>query len=122
MRRRAPPAAPFADQTPSRKRTPRLFGSTSRDPDDRVFCAPTGGPLDGDELRDAFHKALAVAGLGHLRTKPDPIVLMICGIRSERSPFGVWPLSDVKAYMGHADIGTTMISSTTFRDARQPPS
>ncbi len=78
-------------------------------PDDRVFCSPTGGPVDDSELRDAFYAALVAAGLGHLREKPDPIVF-----HDLRHTFGtlavrVWPLPEVRGYMGHADIQTTMI-------------
>ena len=49
------------------------------------------------------------AGLGHLRLKDDPIVPY-----DLRQTFGtlavrVFPLTDVKAYMGHADVQTTML-------------
>lgn len=49
------------------------------------------------------------AGLGHYRLKEDPITF-----HDLRDSFGttavqVFPLSDVQAYMGHADIKTTMI-------------
>jgi integrase len=50
-----------------------------------------------------------VAGLGRLRVKEDPVVF-----RDLRHTFGTlavqaFPLSDVKAMLGHADISTTMI-------------
>jgi integrase len=78
-------------------------------PDDRVFANQVGGVLDDGPLRDAFYRALAAAGLGRLRDKPDPIVF-----HDLRHTFGtlavqVWPLHDVQAYMGHANVATTMI-------------
>ena len=78
-------------------------------PDDRVFPSPTGGPMDGGKVRDAFYGALDAAGLGHLREKdPDPVVF-----HDLRHTFGtlavrVAPITDVKAWMGHADLSTTM--------------
>jgi integrase len=78
-------------------------------PDDRVFISPTGGPIDCGEARDGFYAALNAAGLGELRDEPDPIVF-----HDLRHTFGtlavqVWPIADVKAYMGHASISTTEI-------------
>jgi len=60
-------------------------------------------------MRDAFYDALTAAGLGDRRTKADPMVF-----HDLRHSFGslaveAWPLYDVQAYMGHADIQTTMI-------------
>lgn len=82
-----------------------LFAS----PDDLVFCSVVGGHLDGSALRKRFYAALERAGLGELRTKPDQITF-----HDLRHTFGTlavqaFPLSDVRAYMGHADIQTTMI-------------
>jgi integrase len=59
-------------------------------------------------MRDGFYAALEAAGLGHLRDGDDPIVF-----HDLRHTFGtlavqVWPVTDVQAYMGHADIKTTM--------------
>jgi hypothetical protein len=67
-----------------------------------VFVDEVGGHLDDTPLRRRFHEALDRAGLQRLR------------LHDLRHTFGtlavqVWPLSDVKAYMGHADISTTMI-------------
>lgn len=78
------------------------------DPDDRVFLSPTGGPLDDSDIREGFYLALGRAGLGHLRQQAEPIVF-----HDLRHTFGtlavqVWPVTDVQAYMGHADIKTTM--------------
>src|SRR5271154_5734642 len=71
-------------------------------PADLVFPAPDGDYLEDSALRRRFYKALAAAELEHLR------------FHDLRHTFGtlavqVFPLSDVKAYMGHADIATTMI-------------
>jgi integrase len=77
-------------------------------PDDRVFPSPTGEVIDGGKVRDAFYAALDAAGLGHLRTKDEPVTL-----HDLRHTFGtlavrVAPVTDVKAWMGHADLSTTM--------------
>jgi integrase len=90
-----------------------LNGLSRRDqgtrPDDLVFSAGYNVPFYDDTLRKRFYVALEGAGLGRLRTKDDPIVF-----HDLRHTFGtlavqVFPLSDVKAMMGHADISTTMI-------------
>ncbi len=68
------------------------------DPDDLVFVNTVGKHVDGDALRKRYH----AAGLRRLR------------LHDLRHTFGTlavqaFPLTDVKAYMGHADIQTTMI-------------
>jgi integrase len=78
-------------------------------PDDLVLAGVLGGHLDGSALRKRFYSALERAGLGEMRTKPEPVTF-----HDLRHTFGTlavqaFPLSDVKAYMGHADIQTTMI-------------
>src|SRR5271166_5611341 len=70
--------------------------------DDLVFPSPDGGHLEDSALRRRYYDALEAAGIAHLR------------FHDLRHTFGtlavqVFPLSDVKAYMGHADIATTMI-------------
>jgi integrase len=77
--------------------------------DDRVFPSPTGDLIDDGLVRDAFYAALKAAGLGKLREKQNPMTW-----HSLRHTFGtlgaaIWPLHDLRAYMGHADISTTMI-------------
>ena len=77
-------------------------------PNDYVFPSPTGSIIDGKRLRDAFYRSLESAGLGQLRTKSDPIVF-----HDLRHTFGtlavrVAPVTDVKTWMGHADLSTTM--------------
>ena len=59
--------------------------------------------------RTRFYAALREAGLGHLREKEDRVVF-----HDLRHTFGTlavraFPLSDVKAFMGHESIDTTMI-------------
>lgn len=78
-------------------------------PGDLVFCTELGEPVSDDRLRERFYVALAKAGLGAKRSGADPIVF-----HDLRHTFGTlaveaWPLHDVQAYMGHADIQTTMI-------------
>ena len=70
--------------------------------DDLVFPNAVGNFLDDSKLRRRFHEALERAGLKQIR------------FHDLRHTFGTlavqaFPLSDVKAYMGHADIQTTMI-------------
>jgi len=70
--------------------------------DDRVFVNDVGGVIATDLLRKRFKAALDAAGLKQLR------------LHDLRHTFGTlavqaFPLSDVKAYMGHANIETTMI-------------
>ena len=80
----------------------RSFDGLSRrehftDPDDRVFISTTGGVIDDSKLRRRYYAALDRAGLKRLN------------FHSLRHTFGtiavqVFQLSDVRAYMGHADI------------------
>lgn len=70
--------------------------------DDLVFVSPAGAHLEDSALRRRFYAALKQAKIRHLR------------FHDLRHSFGtlavqVFPLSDVKAYMGHADIATTML-------------
>jgi integrase len=77
--------------------------------DDYVFPSPTGAIIDGGKVRDAFYRALDAAGLGELRAKADnPFTF-----HDLRHTFGtlavrVAPVTDVKEWMGHADLSTTM--------------
>jgi integrase len=70
--------------------------------DDLIFVDDVGGHLNDWRLRTRFEKALANAGLPRVR------------FHDLRHTFGTiavqaFALSDVKAYMGHADIQTTMV-------------
>ena len=69
---------------------------------DLVFPGPGGAFFEDSALRRRYYRALKLAGIEHLR------------FHDLRHTFGTlavqaFPLSDVKAYMGHADIATTMI-------------
>jgi integrase len=69
---------------------------------DLVFCNESGQYFDDSALRRRFYAARGRAGIRRIR------------FHDLRHTFGtlavqVFPLSDVKAYMGHADIATTMI-------------
>jgi integrase len=78
-------------------------------PDDLVFGSIVGRHLNDDDVRDAFYAALDAAELGHLRVKADPIVF-----HDLRHTFGTQcaakgiDLRRIQAWMGHADIQTTM--------------
>lgn len=68
---------------------------------DFVFVSPTGGYIDHSTSSRTFHEARERAGLRRLR------------FHDLRHSFGTlavqrFPLSDVQAWMGHADIQTTM--------------
>ncbi len=70
--------------------------------EDLVFCNQVGEHFEDSALRRRFYAARERAGLKPIR------------FHDLRHTFGtlavqVFPLSDVKAYMGHADIATTMI-------------
>lgn len=72
------------------------------DEHDLVFCGVVGSPIDDSAVRRRYRATLERAGLKVLR------------FHDLRHTFGtlavqVFPLSDVRAFMGHADISTTMI-------------
>jgi integrase len=94
-------AVPLSDQ-PARA----LEGLSRRDhwtdDDDLVFVSSTGDFIDESALRRRFYKALKAAELPRMR------------FHDLRHTFGTlavqaFSLTDVKAFMGHADIQTTMI-------------
>jgi integrase len=91
-------------------------------PDDLVLCDEVGHHLDDNTVRDDFYAALERAGLGYLRyveppnhanpkgvMRDDPIVF-----HDLRHTFGTQcaargiDLRKIQAWMGHADIQTTM--------------
>ena len=79
-------------------------------PADRVFT-DDGEPFNDNAVRDAFYAALKRVGIDRWRrgVADDPLVL-----HDLRHSFGtlgaaIWPLNDLRGYMGHADIQTTMI-------------
>jgi integrase len=96
-----------------------LDGLSRRDhgtgPEDLVFTLGFNEPFHQDTVRKRFYVALKRAGLGALRekgddTRPDNRIVF----HDLRHTFGTlavqaFPLSDVMAMMGHAEISTTMI-------------
>lgn len=89
-------------------------------PMDLVFPSALGSPLEGNDMRDRLYEAMAAAGIDRHRNGKTFV------FHDLRHTFGtlaveVWPLSDVKAYMGHADISTTMkyVHHTPKHDAAQ---
>lgn len=117
------PAAVAAFDRLSRR--PPLPGTalTFTAPEDLVFISPAGAHVDGVKVTRGFYDALAAASLRHLREKEDPIVFHdlrhTFGTIAVRAP-GV-SLADVQAWMGHADIQTTMryVHHQPQRDAAQ---
>lgn len=78
-------------------------------PTDRVFSDPVGETLNDGAIRTTFYAALDLAGIDRDRGTGKALVF-----HDLRHTFGtmavqVFPLSDVQAYMGHADIATTML-------------
>lgn len=76
--------------------------------DDRVFTVD-GGPLDDNEIRDQFYAAMKAAKIDRATFPAGPF-----RFHDLRHTFGTlaiqaWHLADVQAYMGHADVKTTMI-------------
>jgi integrase len=77
--------------------------------DDLVFGSVVSEHLNDDVVRDAFYDALEAAELGHLREKDEPIVF-----HDLRHTFGTQcaakgiDLRRIQAWMGHANIATTM--------------
>lgn len=77
--------------------------------DDYVFASVKGTAPDDSEMRDGLYAAMERAGVGRDRGTGKPFVF-----HDLRHTFGTlavqaFPLSDVRAYMGHADVQTTMI-------------
>lgn len=78
-------------------------------PGDRVFCDPLGQTIYDGNLRDGLYAAMKAAGIDRDRGTGKEFIF-----HDLRHTFGTlavraWPLSDVQAYMGHADISTTML-------------
>ena len=90
-----------------------LDGLSRRDrftgPSDRVFCDPTGDTLNDGAIRQAFYDALEAANID--RDRGTGKLLVFHDLRHTFGTLAVqaFSLSDVKAYMGHADIQTTMV-------------
>lgn len=78
-------------------------------PHDRVFVNGVGEMLGEDVLRDALYEAMEAAGIDR-KSFPAHGGFVFHDLRHTFGTLAVqvWPLSDVQAYMGHADIQTTM--------------
>jgi len=100
-------AVPLTDQAHAvLRRLADRDGATG--PDDLVLPTRLGGMLQAKRVRGAFYGGVDAAGLGHLRDGANPITF-----HDLRHTFGTLavrkvPVTDVQAYMGHADIDTTM--------------
>jgi integrase len=112
--RLGPPKSGLIRSVPLIDQAARALDGLSRreafaEPGDLVFCEEFGTPVSDDRLRERFYAALERAGLASKRSGDDPMVF-----HDLRHTFGTlaveaWPLHDVQAYMGHADIQTTMV-------------
>jgi len=78
------------------------------DADDYVFCNSAGGPLGEDALRDALYAAMENARIDR-KAFPARGGFTFHDLRHTFGTLAaqVFPLHDVQAYMGHADIQTT---------------
>jgi integrase len=79
------------------------------EPDDFVFATVRGTMQDEKTMRDGLYAAMKKGRISRDRGTGKPFVF-----HDLRHTFGTlavqaFPLSDVKAYMGHADIQTTML-------------
>lgn len=102
-----PRSLPLIDQAISALARVEELGPAKR-PEGIILTGRLNGPIGAGGIRDAFYRGLERAGLDWMRDEPNPMVL-----HDLRHTFGtiavrVFPLSDVQAYMGHADIQTTM--------------
>lgn len=112
---------PLIDQAVEVLRRVEAAGYPCRS-DDLVLPTSGAGMLQVGRVRDAFYRGLRRADLGHLRDKEhNPIVL-----HDLRHTFGTLavrklPLTDVKEFMGHKDIQTTMryVHSVPRNDAAE---
>src|ERR1035437_7973043 len=109
-----PPKSGLARSVPLIDQAARALDGLSRrerspSPADRVFCAPAGETLNDGAIRGALYDALKAAHVDRDRGTGQ-----LFRFHDLRHTFGTlavqaFPLSDVKAYMGHADIATTML-------------
>lgn len=77
-------------------------------PDDRVFGREDGSMLGEDAFRDALYGAMAAAGIDR-KAFPARGGFTFHDLRHTFGTLAVqvFPLTDVKAYMGHANVTTT---------------
>jgi integrase len=109
-----PPKSGLARSVPLIDQAARALDGLSRrerftSPADRVFCDPAGETLNDGAIRGALYDALKAAHVDRDRGTGQ-----LFRFHDLRHTFGTlavqaFPLSDVKAYMGHADIATTML-------------
>lgn len=78
-------------------------------PDDYVFASVKGTALDDTAIRDGLYEAMRKAGVSRDRGTGKPFVFHDLRHSAGTLMVQVFPLSDVKAYLGHADVQTTMI-------------
>lgn len=76
---------------------------------DRVFCDEYGQTLNDGAIREALYGALQAASID--RDRGTGKLFVFHDLRHTYGTLAVraYPLSDVQAYMGHADIATTML-------------
>ena len=90
-----------------------LDGLSRRDdhvgPNDLVFADTDGGPVTDQYLREGLYEAMEAAGIS--RDRDTGKLLIWHDLRHSFGTLAVrsFPLTDVKAYMGHADVSTTML-------------
>jgi integrase len=79
-------------------------------PDDVVFCNEVGQMVAEDRFRKALYTAMKAAGIDR-KAFPRGKGFTFHDLRHTFGTMAVqvWPLHDVQAFMGHADIKTTMI-------------
>jgi integrase len=77
-----------------------------------VFCNEVGGMVAEDAFRKALFAAMSAAGIDR-EAFPAKDGFTFHDLRHTFGTMAaqVWPLHDVQAFMGHADISTTMIYS-----------
>lgn len=78
-------------------------------PDDFVFATEQGRMLDEGNMRDGLYEAMRKAGVSRDRGTGKPFVFHDLRHSAGTLMVQVFPLSDVKGYLGHADVATTMI-------------
>jgi integrase len=78
-------------------------------PADYVFVSAAGGKLHDGGMREGLYAALEAAGI--TRDRGTGKLFVFHDLRHTFGTLAVqaFPLSDVQAYMGHADIDTTML-------------
>jgi integrase len=107
------PKGKLARSVPLADQAARVLDRLSRrerftGPGDRVFPSPTGVPLSDKVIRRGLYDAMAAAAIDRDRGTGKPFVF-----HDLRHTYGtlavrIYPVTDVKTYMGHKDLATTM--------------